>query len=115
MKKYVLITLLVLLLSVSTVIAAESLDGFPNSQEITLNLFTVENQDVTAPVFGGSTVLSVYSSGQINASSYNNTNADPYIGVEMEIIAESYNIKDYANYKNIEVSRGDCLHFAGVD
>ena len=94
--------LLVMLLSVSVLAAGDSLDGFSDSLGTILNMFTVESQDVTVPIFGGLTELSVSLSEQISAAYLiYNIIADPYIGVEMDT--------------NIGEPRGESLLYAGVD
>lgn len=111
MKKYVLIMLLVLFLSVSMTVTAENLDGFTNSQETILTQTIVEIQAVTAQDFGGVVVLSVSLSEQIIVE--NNT-IMPDIGLEMEIIAGSYNNFDFAQLTIISELRGDYLHYADI-
>ena len=109
MKKVVLIMLLVLFLSVSMIVTAESLNGFSNSLGTILNQTVVENQAVSAPVFGGKAVLSVCPSEQIIV---NNNTIIPDIGFEMENIARSYNIKDSARLTIISELRGEFLLYA---
>jgi hypothetical protein len=113
----VLFMLLVLLLSFSALVTAESLDGLTISQENILTQDIVENQAVTAPV---SEVVDfvVYSYEQVQFSlypeGYFNTmivTADPYIRVEMEIITGSYKLD--SNIYNIENYRGGILQSAG--
>ena len=109
MKKYALIMLLVLALSFSTMAAAESLEGFFISLENIPNLTIVEIQAVSAPDFGGVAVLSVNLSEQMIV---NKDMIMPDIGLEMEIIAGSYNNFDFAQLTIISELRGGYLHFA---
>lgn len=109
--KHGLIMLLVLLLSFSVMVAAADFSEFAISQENILNMATVENQDVTAPIFGGVAVLSV-DSEQVEAMYFDNTiaTADPYIGVEMDFIKPvPLNVLEITN---IKVLRGGILHTA---
>ncbi|MCK4814650.1 hypothetical protein KA005_02680, partial [bacterium] len=63
----------------------------------------VENQVVSAPVFGGVAVLSVCLSEQIVMCTAVSASAD--IGLEMDRI----------KLNNISELRGDYLHYAGMD
>ncbi len=111
MKKYVLITLLVLALSFSTMVTAESLEGFFISLENIPNLTMVEIQAVSAPDFGGVAVLSVDLSEQVVIDN-KAVSASADIGLEMETIVKSYNIKYFAQLTIISELRGGYLHFA---
>lgn len=90
MKNYVLIMLLVLFLSVSMTVTAENLDGFTNSPETIFTQTIVENQAVSASIFGGVAVLSVVLSEQVIV---NNNMILADIGLEMD----SIKLNDIAN------------------
>lgn len=83
MRKTGLIMLLVLFLSVSVLVTAESLDGFSDSQGTILNTFLVENQTVTASISGVESVLSDQFSEQIysHATILNRSIYNYYVGL----------------------------------
>ena len=111
MKKAGLIMLLVLFLSVSMTVTAENLDGFTNSLETIPTQTIVENQAVSAPIFGGVAVLSVNLSEQVAVENIA-VSASAYIGLEMETLITGLQIMSSVNY--IDGSRGDYLHYAGM-
>ena len=107
MKKSALIMLLVLALSFSTMLAAESLDGHSYSLENILILTAVENQVVSAPVSEVESVLSDQFIEQVNVTSIK-LPADN--GLELENIENvttltAFNLRP-ENY------RGGGLHYA---
>ena len=104
MKKYVLIMLLVLFLSVSMTVTAENLDGFTNSLETILTQTTVENQAVSASVFGGVAVLSVCLSEQIETIHFYTIINRPYTGFEVGTLT----------INDISELRGDYLYYADM-
>ncbi len=108
MKKSALIMLLVLALSFSTMLAAESLDGHSYSLENILILTVVENQVVSAPVSGVESVLSDQFIEQVNVTFIklpaNN-------GLELENIENVTTL--IAFNPQPENYRGDVLQFAG--